>query len=51
MGGRLMVEYLRNRKIRKICHKLGKICESGPKFEGFLDLKNSRTPFRGVIHP
>ena len=43
--------YKTPKKIRKIRWKSGKIRKSGPKIEGFLNPKKSRTPFCGVIHP
>ena len=54
-GGESGVEYTKIRKksekIREIRLKSAKICKSGPKIEGFLNPKKSRTHFSGVIHP
>ena len=44
-------EYTNTEKIREIRLKSGKIRKSGPKIEGLLNPKKSRTHFSGMIHP
>ena len=41
----------KSEKSEKSAKKFRKIRKSGPKIEGFLNPKKSRTPFCGVIHP
>ena len=41
----------KSEKIREFRLKSAKIRKSGPKIEGFLNPKKSRTHLSGVIHP